>query len=61
MEEWLTEHRARLYKRCKELKAAKLVSIERERMSAYQKINNSWHIFLVALKFHFFQPKRLRK
>jgi hypothetical protein len=41
MEEWLTEHRARLYKRCKELKAAKLVSIERERMSAYQKINNS--------------------
>ena len=28
MEEWLTEHRARLYKKCKELKAAKLVSDE---------------------------------
>jgi len=25
MEEWLTEHRARLYKKCKELKAAKLI------------------------------------
>ena len=25
MEEWLTEHRARLYKKCKELKAAKMV------------------------------------
>jgi len=25
MEEWLTENRARLYKKCKELKAAKLI------------------------------------